>query len=221
MTTTPVALHVQNLGKAMDNRIILDRVHLEVAGGEICVLIGANGAGKSLFIRCVLGLETLDEGSVHICGRSIQDRLHLRHHTGLVASDHIEHLSLLTPREYFDFVITIYQVAAEYASHTIETLAERLQIDMYMDTLIGNLSFGSKKKVQLLAVLLYRPQLLICDEIFEGLDPQSVDVVKELLASYPQEGRAVLFTTHIHSLAREFADRYYELHRGTITVQRW
>jgi len=216
MTTTTALLEVDQLTKVIQHKVLLDQITFAVGPGEICALIGHNGAGKSLLLRCILHHETIDGGRVTVNRIPHTDRTYLREATGFVSSDHLEFLDPLTPREYFDFLIAIYQVPDDYASGLVLLMTKQLQIEPFMDTLVQNLSFGTKKKVQLLAVLLYRPKLLVCDEIFEGLDAESVEVVKEIFRNYAAQGNSILYTTHLHEIAEEISGSRYRIATGRL-----
>ncbi|WP_081890595.1 ATP-binding cassette domain-containing protein [Paenibacillus tyrfis] len=221
MISSNIVLKANSLTKIIENKIILNQVSFEILNNEIFVLIGSNGVGKSVLIRCLLGLETISEGTVEINGSLNRDRLFLRRQTGLVASDHIDHLNLLTPSEYFEFIINIFQIPSNYAINFIDQTSRKLFVEPHLKTPIVNLSFGTRKKIQLLGVLLYQPKILFCDEIFEGLDSKSVTNILEIIKNYVQNNCSVFLTTHISSLAKEISDKYCVLENGCITNASW
>jgi ABC-2 type transport system ATP-binding protein len=146
MTTNPI-LQVDSLTKSIQNKLILYDVHLKIYRGEICTLIGNNGAGKSLFLNCILGYEPFESGTVLIDGYDIQNRHQLRKNTAFVPSEGYEFCELLTPNEFFSFLISIYSLPKNESLEKIQVYARYLNIDTQLDELISNLSFGTKKKV--------------------------------------------------------------------------
>ncbi|HDR8272664.1 TPA: ATP-binding cassette domain-containing protein, partial [Bacillus cereus] len=104
-------LEIQNLSKSINNKIIFENINLTIPYGSICCLIGANGTGKSVLIDCILGFQKINQGKIIIKSQNINNRNLLRLNTGIVSPDHQKHLELLTPKEYFDMIIDIYNLS--------------------------------------------------------------------------------------------------------------
>ncbi|NSL70109.1 ATP-binding cassette domain-containing protein [Bacillus toyonensis] len=210
-------ISVKNLIKSFDNKIVLDKLNFEMKENSTVVIIGKNGAGKSVFLNCLLGFIHYNQGSILIDGQPVENRLHLRKITSLISSDHQEHLNLLTPNEYFSFLQDIYQLKSNNKDK-IQNYSEDLYVTKELNTVFSSLSFGTKKKIQLIGSLLYSPKLLICDEIFEGLDTDSVKWVKNLFQQRKQENLSTLFTTHITEHITDITEKNYILENGKLIV---
>ncbi|MBF7150675.1 ABC transporter ATP-binding protein [Bacillus sp. 8YEL33] len=208
-------ISVKNLIKSFDNKIVLDKLNFEMKKNSTVVIIGKNGAGKSVFLNCLLGFIHYNQGSILIDGQPVENRLHLRKITSLISSDHQEHLNLLTPNEYFSFLQDIYQIKSNN-KEKIQNYSEDLYVTKELNTVFSSLSFGTKKKIQLIGSLLYSPKLLICDEIFEGLDTDSVKWVKNLFQQRKQENLSTLFTTHITEHITDITEKNYILENGKL-----
>ncbi|MES5949617.1 ATP-binding cassette domain-containing protein [Bacillus cereus group sp. MG6] len=208
-------ISVKNLIKSFDNKIVLDKLNFEMKKNSTVVIIGKNGAGKSVFLNCLLGFIHYNQGSILIDGQPVENRLHLRKITSLISSDHQEHLNLLTPNEYFSFLQDIYQIKSN-SKEKIQNYSEDLYVTKELNTVFSSLSFGTKKKIQLIGSLLYSPKLLICDEIFEGLDTDSVKWVKNLFQQRKQENLSTLFTTHITEHITDITEKNYILENGKL-----
>ncbi|AMQ22415.1 AAA family ATPase [Geobacillus sp. JS12] len=140
----------------------------------------------------------------------------LRKNSAFVSSDHQDHLQKLTPEEYFEFIIDIYELPADRTTQIYHQLSKELNITKEISVCFSNLSFGTKKKVQLIGAVLHDPPLLVCDEIFEGLDSQAVEWVKRLFTKRKHENKTTLFTTHIFQHALDIADQIYRLEGGCL-----
>lgn len=194
-------LKIENLSKSIDDKILFENINLSIPYGSICCLIGDNGAGKSVFIDCILGFQTIDQGKIMIANQNINNRKLLRINSGIVSSDHENHLELLNPKEYFELIIGLYNL--KNIDIRLEQLTNELNVNQFLEIPFANLSFGSKKKIQLIGNLLFEPPLLVCDEIFEGLDEKSVQAVKNIFKTRANNKQTTFFTTHIKQEAED------------------
>ncbi|MFC4077016.1 ATP-binding cassette domain-containing protein [Salinithrix halophila] len=214
-------VYANQLRKSFGNKIVLRDLHFELHEGTTAVLFGKNGVGKSVFLNCILGFLQADQGEVRIDGHPLTDRIHIRNTSAFISSDHQDFLNLFTPREYFSFVQEIYQLPKEEATALIQQWSDDLQVSREMDSLFSGLSFGTKKKIQLIGALLFRPKLLVCDEIFEGLDSDAVNYVIAVFDRRQREGQSSLFTTHIAQYAMKTTSKRYVLEDGQIRDFDW
>lgn len=210
-------LSVNSLSKSFGSKVIIYNANLNIANGEICALVGKNGTGKSVFLRCILGYEKIDSGSVLIDGRNIKNRRFIRTASAFIPSETYDFCNLLTPNEYFSFIIAVYNLPRKETEHKILDLSERLGIKTYLNQIIKELSFGTKKKVTLVASLIYHPMLLVTDEIFEGLDQSTVDEVIHIFKGISQQNSSVLLTTHMNQLLEKTASSVYIIENANIS----
>lgn len=187
----------RNVSKTLNEKLLFQNVNLSLDKGDICCLYGDNGAGKSVFIDCMLGFQPLDEGEILFEGRVIEGREPLKCNTGIVSVDHQSFLENLTAREYFSLTMEVFELDNEKNDALLFMLIDRFGLTEHLDSLFNELSFGTKKKVQLIGNLIYSPLLLVCDEIFEGLDANGVEEVKKVFKERSQEGLITFYTTHI------------------------
>lgn len=196
-------LKIKNVTKLIDNKILFQNVNFELKQGDICCLYGNNGVGKSTLIDCMLGFQPIDDGEIEIYEKKINNRVYLRQITGIVSIHHQEHMENLTPKEYFNLIIDIYKLEKRNVLHQLNELIQKLNIENFLKTIFKELSFGTKKKVHLIGNLIFEPKLLVCDEIFEGLDENSIKAVKEIFLERAKKLQTTFFTTHITHEAEE------------------
>ncbi|AST00658.1 hypothetical protein B9L19_01985 [Geobacillus thermocatenulatus] len=211
-----VPIYINSLSKSFGNKLVLNNLNLIVEKPSIISIVGNNGAGKSVFLHCMLNFMKYDSGEIRILNQNIDDRIFLRKNTAFVSSDHQDYLEKLTVEEYFELLIDIYQLPANQTINIYHQLSEELNITKELGTNFSELSFGTKKKVQLIGAILYDPKLLVCDEIFEGLDYQATEWVKNLFKKRKAENKTTLFTSHILQHTTEVADRLYRLEGGRL-----
>lgn len=213
-----LTLQVVNISKTINERLLFKSVNIEIKKGDICCLQGKNGTGKSIFIDCILGFQPVDSGKILLNGKDITDRLHVRKNSAIVALDHQSHLDLFTPEEYFKLMIDLYGVSMSEGVQFYNELIQKLSVKEYMDDQIQFLSFGTKKKIQLIGSLLTRPDLLVCDEIFEGLDKESVDEVKQIFITRSKNNQATFFTTHQNVENMDILTKHFLLENNLISL---
>lgn len=191
----------------------VNKVNLRVFPGEVVVLLGANGAGKTTTLACAQGLLKPTRGSVRLLGENpLQADPELRAKVGIMLQDG-GLPNAMHPIPLLEHISTMYT-----DPYPVEELVERLGIDTFNGTTIRRLSGGQKQRVSLAAALIGRPDVLFLDEPSAGLDPQSRNVVFDIIREQRELGTAIVLTTHLIDDAQKLADYVYIIENGT-TVQ--
>ena len=185
----------------------VQNVSFKVTGGEIFGFLGPNGAGKSTIIKSMVGIQTITEGNIEICGfdvdkQAVQAKMNL----GFVP-DHYALYENLTGREYINYIADLYNVDAEYRTKTIEKYVERFQLTHSFDNQMKTYSHGMKQKITIMAALVHNPKVWILDEPLTGLDPTSIHEVKECMKEHAAAGNIVFFSSHIIDVVEKICDR--------------
>jgi len=205
------AVEVSGLRRAYaGGRGVLD-VGFRVPRGSLTGFIGANGAGKSTTLRCIAGILNPDAGRIDLFGAPAAANARLR--LGFVPEERG-----LNPaeraRDAVAFHARLRGVPRREAYLRADALLERLGLEAYRTTAVGRLSKGAAQRVQLLCALAHRPELLILDEPFSGLDPLAQDDVARLLSQFREDGGSVLLSTHGLLAAERLCDRVVVLAAG-------
>ena len=191
----------------------VNKVNLRVFPGEVVVLLGANGAGKTTTLACAQGLLKPTRGTVRLLGENpLQADPELRAKVGIMLQDG-GLPNAMHPIPLLEHISTMYT-----DPYPVEELAERLGIDAFNGTMIRRLSGGQKQRVSLAAALIGRPDVLFLDEPSAGLDPQSRNVVFDIIREQRELGTAIVLTTHLIDDAQKLADYVYIIENGA-TVQ--
>ena len=191
----------------------VNKVNLRVFPGEVVVLLGANGAGKTTTLACAQGLLKPTRGTVRLLGENpLQAYPELRAKVGIMLQDG-GLPNAMHPIPLLEHISTMYT-----DPYPVEELVERLGIDTFNGTTIRRLSGGQKQRVSLAAALIGRPDVLFLDEPSAGLDPQSRNVVFDIIREQRELGTAIVLTTHLIDDAQKLADYVYIIENGT-TVQ--
>ncbi len=211
-----VVMEAKGLTKRFGDFVADDHIDMELHRGEILGLLGANGAGKTTFIKMLLGLYPIDEGELKLLGkpiRSAQDRQKLKAKIGYV-SQRFALYNDLTVRENLLYFANMHQLPTLEAVRRIERYAAELGFAPYLDDFPTSLPLGVNQRFSLAAALLHEPVVLFLDEPTSGVDAVARAQFWELLGQLKERwGVAILITTHYMSEA-EYCDRVVVLKRG-------
>lgn len=177
------------------------------AKGEIFGLLGPNGAGKTTTLRMLSTLIKPDAGSIVIDGiDAVKEPERAREKIGFLTSE-LKLEEYFTPSYMFDFFASLYNIPEEKKQTRKKELFEKFGINDYAETKIGNLSTGMKQKVSIVISIIHDPDIIIFDEPTNGLDVITAKVVTDFLEEAKKEGKCIVVSTHIFSLAEKLCDR--------------
>jgi ABC-2 type transport system ATP-binding protein len=188
---------------------VVSGVSLTAERGQVTALLGANGAGKTTTIECAQGLQARSGGTISLLGQDPgRSGADLRSRVGVMLQD-----GGLPPSARP--VPLLRHIAGMYARpRSVDELVERLGIDSFARTSVRRLSGGQKQRLALAAALIGNPEVLFLDEPSAGLDPQSRQLVFELIAELRDAGMGIILTTHLMDDAQRLADYVYIIDAG-------
>ena len=198
------------------DQLILDKINLQVPSGSIYGFLGPNGAGKTTTLRLILGLLKKQEGSIQIFGKSFEkDRISILRNIGsMIESPSI--YSHLTATENLRLLQKIYQCP-------VGRIAEVLNIVGLAQTgqkKAGQFSLGMKQRLSIAIALLHNPSLLILDEPTNGLDPNGIIEIRELLKKLNEENNlTILISSHLLSEIERLVTHLGIIHKGSLLFQ--
>jgi len=208
-------LKVANLRKEFDTVVAVDGVSLQVQRGELFGLLGPNGAGKTTTIRTVLNIIRPDSGAITFDGKPFSPEMwniigYLPEERGLYKKSKIISVIL-----YF---ASLKGLSAHEATPLAERWLERFGLKDAGHRKVEELSKGNQQKIQLIAALIHKPQLLILDEPFSGLDPVNQILLKDILMEVRQQNTAVIFSTHQMEQVEKMCDNICLINKGKIVL---
>ncbi len=184
-------------------------VSLELEQGRFYVLRGENGAGKSTLLRMIAGLNQPTEGDILIYGIKNKEALE---HIGYMA-----HASLLyeelSGMENLRFFAKLYGISSD---QPLVQAMERVGLDPKLERRVGQYSQGMRQRLSLARAIFHSPRLLLLDEPFSNVDPESAAAIARLLASMRDEGKTIVLVTHQIGLLSSVADEYILLSHGQL-----
>ena len=218
MATTVLA-SLDRVSKRYETRQALDRFSLEVRGGEVVGLLGANGAGKTTALRILCGLLPPDGGRVHVSGVDLlAEPLEAKKKIGYVP-DGAPLYANLSPDEHLSLVARLHGLEPGAADLDRTRLLEGFGLVERRSDPVGGFSRGMRQKVAIACALLPRPPLLVMDEPLTGLDIPSASLIKALIRAWADRGGAVLLTSHLLEVVERACDRMVVLSAGRVLVE--
>ena len=217
MVQTPKsALSARGLTKVYGPLTALQDFSLEVPSGEIIALVGPNGAGKTTALTMLVGLLAPTSGEARIAGFDVRRQAVEARRIMAFLPDQPFLYEQLTVWEILGFVGGLYRLEASVLRRRAQELLELFGLSDATHRRIGALSFGMKSRLVLVASLLHEPRVLIMDEPFFGLDPQTLRLIKQLLQEQARAGMAVVLSTHQLPVVEDLAHRIAILGRGRL-----
>ncbi len=211
-----IVMEAKGISKYFGDFVANDHVDMQLNRGEILGLLGANGAGKTTFIKMLLGLYPIDEGELNLLGKAIRngkDRQALKSKIGYV-SQHFALYKDMTVRENLLYFANMHKIPLATALERIDRYAKELGFDRHMDALPTSLPLGVNQRFSIAAALLHEPVILFLDEPTSGVDTIARAQFWEILKKLKDEWSiSILITTHYMSEA-EYCDRVVLLKQG-------
>ena len=219
---TPAHEHVlvaQHLTRRFGDRVAVDDVSFHIAPGEAYGLLGPNGAGKTTTIRLVCGLLTPDEGSVEVTGIPVSaGATRAKARIGYVPQD-VSLYPDLTARENLAFFGRLYRLSGSTLRARVDEVLDLVDLRDRGEDRVESYSGGMRRRLNIGASLLHRPELLVLDEPTVGVDPQSRHAIMESIRALGSSGLAVLYTTHYMEEAERLCDRVAIIDPGRLVAE--
>ncbi len=209
-------LTVQHLRKEFTNVVAVDDVSFSVKKGQIFGLIGPNGAGKSTTIRMIMDIIQPDRGEILIDSKKLND--HTKNIIGYLPEERglYRKNKLMNVIAYF---AALKGLSAKDARLAAEPWLEKFALTKYVKRNVEELSKGNQQKVQFIISILHKPQLLVLDELFSGLDPVNQVLMRDALLDLKRDNRAIIFSTHQMDTAEKLCDDLILINKGKIVLQ--
>jgi ABC-2 type transport system ATP-binding protein len=206
---------VEGVTKNYGNFRAVSDVSFEVRQGEIFAMLGPNGAGKSTTMRMILDIIKPDAGSIRVLGGqmtdAIKDRIgYLPEERGLYRNVKLG--------EMMSYLGQLKGMTRHDANARANELLKYLELDAHAKKKVGELSKGMQQKIQFAVTVMHRPQLIIVDEPFSGLDPVNTRILMDLLLGLRKDGTTIVMSTHQMFQVEELCERLLMINRGRVAL---
>ena len=206
-----MSLEISNLTKKFGEQTALNNINIEIKKNEIIGLLGPNGAGKSTLMKSVVGVIKIDEGKIIFDGKDITENEVLsKKNIGFLPENNPLYQEMYV-KEYLQFVANIHGISNE----KVEEIINLVGITPEKNKKISQLSKGYKQRVGLAQAILHEPNLLILDEPTNGLDPNQIVEIRNVIKEIGKE-KTVILSTHIMQEVEALCSRVIPIHNGNI-----
>ena len=202
-------VEIDNITKTFGNVTAVDQLSLNVPSGSIYGFIGPNGSGKTTTLRMIMNIFYPDQGTIRVFEENVlgasSDRIaYLPEERGLYKTMKVREVL-----RFYGDLKNGKNVASE-----VDRWLEKLDLSDWADKKVQTLSKGMSQKVQFIATVVSKPELMILDEPFSGLDPVNMDVLKDAILELQTQGTTVIFSTHDMAVAEKMCDFIFMIYQG-------
>ena len=204
-------INVKNLHKKFGKNQVLKGVDLQIDSGGIFAVLGPNGSGKTTLIKCILGMVIPTSGDIEFEGKKIKNNWKYRNQI-----DYLPQIANFPSNLTVEELVTMIKDLRSVKITKDKKLIELFMLEPFLKKKLGNLSGGTKQKVNIVLAFMFDSPLIILDEPTSGLDPISLLRLKGLINSEKQKGKTILITSHIMNFVEEIANDIVFLLEGKI-----
>ncbi|ALM83356.1 amino acid ABC transporter ATP-binding protein [Bordetella sp. N] len=206
--------------KSFGSNQVLQGVSFEVSKGEMIAIIGASGSGKSTALRCIDRLETIDDGSIEVCGIRVDDPQvnlrQLRLEVGIVFQSYNLFAHLSVQENIMLALRHVKKMDREEARGIAMKVLDQVGLANKADAYPEQLSGGQQQRVAIARSLAMSPKVMLFDEVTSALDPQLTGEVLRVMEDLAAGGMTMLLVTHEMAFAKRLADRIIYMHQGKV-----
>ena len=208
-------IEIINLTKRFRKNTVLDHVNLTFEDGRIHGLVGRNGSGKTVLMKCVCGLMQPTDGKILIDGKQIGKDMDFIDQAGVM----IEQTGFIRSESGYRNLYRLASIRNRITADGVKSVLELVGLKDAADKKVKTYSLGMRQRLGIAQAIMEKPQLLILDEPFNGLDKKGVADMKRLFLQMKAEGKTILMASHYHKDIDELCDTVTELDEGKAYFQ--
>lgn len=204
-------IDISNLHKSYGKNQVLKGINLMVDKGGVLAVLGPNGSGKTTLIKCILGMVIPNSGEIKVNGESVEKDWKYRRMV-----DYLPQIAKFPENLSVNELINMIKDLRGKSELDESELISKFALQPHLDKKLGNLSGGTKQKVNIVLTFLFDSPIVILDEPTTGLDPVAIITLKELIEEAREKGKIILLTSHIMSFVEEISDEIVFLLEGKV-----
>lgn len=205
-------IEVKNVVKRWGTNTVLKSVDLEVDSSEIVGIIGHNGSGKTVLMKCICGFITPDSGEITVSGKRIGKDIDIPKNIGLI----IETPGFLPNFSGFSNLWQLAKIRGKIGKDDVRSVIKKVGLNPNEKKHVGKYSLGMRRRLGIAQAIMEDPDILILDEPMNGLDKNGVEDMRELLLQLKDEGKAMIIASHNSVDIDVLCDRVFEITKGSL-----
>lgn len=202
-----VMIEVKEISKKLGEQQVLDKVSISCRQGSISGIIGRNGSGKSVLLKCICGFFRQDEGEIYICGKKNTEFIQDEHKLGAL----IEAPAFLENYSGLKNLMLLYGVLNKPDKKHLENVLRDMGLNPDLKRPVKKYSMGMKQRLSIAQAIMEDQDVLLLDEPMSGLDPEGAERIRKLLLRLRGEGKTILMTSHNKEDIDRLCDVVYEM----------
>jgi ABC-2 type transport system ATP-binding protein len=207
---------IENITKRFGEFYAVKNLSIKIPEGTIYSLLGPNGAGKTTTIRMVMNIIIPDEGSIQVLNEKMDDRMKSR--VGYLPEDRGLYPKMRVG-ELLLFLAELKGIQGQEARNRIDDWLKRFDLSSWKQKKVEELSRGMQQKIQFIATVIHRPDLIILDEPFSGLDPVNTKLFKDIMLEMKNEGKTIIFSTHRMEQVEMISDNICLINKAEMVLE--
>ncbi|MGA9211271.1 ABC transporter ATP-binding protein [Kaistella sp.] len=207
-------IEIKNLTKKFNKFTALNEVNLSFGNGHSIALIGPNGCGKTTMIKCILGLNVVEDGDILVDGKSVKEDYKYRENIG-----YMPQIGRYPENMTIQETIKMIKDTRKNSGNNLDTeLLEAFELENIYDKKMRTLSGGTTQKVSAVLAFLFNPKVIILDEPTAGLDPLATEILKNKIIKEKNKGKLIIITSHLLSELDDIITEIVFMNEGKVVV---
>jgi ABC-2 type transport system ATP-binding protein len=203
---------VNNGTKSFKNQEVLSNINIVFESGKIYGIVGYNGSGKSVLLKCICGFLTLDSGEIEINGKKLKKDIDMIQDAGVIIEEPA-FLKEYSGKRNLEF---LYSIRNKLNPEVISKAMRLVGLDENSKKKVKNYSLGMKQRLAIAQAIMENPKILLLDEPMNGLDKNGVQEIRELLLDLKKQDKTIVLVSHNQEDIRVLCDELYEIENGML-----
>ncbi len=206
---------VENVSKKFGDNLVLDNVCVNFEKGKIHGIIGRNGSGKTMLMKCICGFVPVTSGTITVAGKKVGKDVDVPHNMGII----IETPGFLNSYSGYNNLKFLAGINKKIGKDRIMEVMELVKLDPHNKKHVGKYSLGMRQRLGLAQALMEKPDILILDEPMNGLDQSGVNEMRGIFSSLAKEGTTIIMANHNAEDIEILCDTVCEMELGKLQIK--
>lgn len=198
--------------KSFNGHKVLNHLDVSFSAGKIYGIVGYNGSGKTVLLKCICGFLTLDEGEITILGKTLKKDIDMIQDAGVIIEEPA-FLKEYSGKKNLEF---LYSIRNKPDSNLTAQVLQKVGLDAKSRKKVKHYSLGMKQRLAIAQAIMEDPQILLLDEPMNGLDRKGVAEIRELLLDLKECGKTIILVSHNQEDIQVLCDEIYEIDEGSL-----